>query len=64
MFFIAEASESPVEGKPAKMREAQLQLQRKLQQREHIQKQRQLENESPVRTIFEIRNYITHNLKI
>ncbi|XP_033208716.1 uncharacterized protein LOC117167696 [Belonocnema kinseyi] len=44
-----ETSESPIAGKPVKLREAQLQLQRKLQQREQIrdQKQRHLENESP-----------------
>ncbi|XP_051176710.1 uncharacterized protein LOC127291561 isoform X2 [Leptopilina boulardi] len=44
-----EISESPVDVKSGKLREAQLQLQRKLQQREHVrdQKQRQLENESP-----------------
>ncbi|RLU23742.1 hypothetical protein DMN91_003948 [Ooceraea biroi] len=37
---ISDLPTTPVSGKPAKLREAQLQLQRKLQQREHIKDQK------------------------
>ncbi|XP_011634538.1 uncharacterized protein LOC105425456 [Pogonomyrmex barbatus] len=37
---VSDLSTTPVSGKPAKLREAQLQLQRKLQQREHIKDQK------------------------
>jgi len=37
---ISDLPTMPVSGKPAKLREAQLQLQRKLQQREHIKDQK------------------------
>jgi len=38
--MISDLSSTSVSGKPAKLREAQLQLQRKLQQREHIKDQK------------------------
>lgn len=50
---------TPISGKPVKLREAQLQLQRKLQQREHIkdQKHRYLDN------VIQVYN-IVYNLSI
>lgn len=52
----------PTSGKPAKLREAQLQLQRKLQQREHIRDQKHRHLDTIVQ-VDSIHSYLLQAIK-
>lgn len=66
MFFWTESNTdlhiTPISGKSGKLREAQLQLQRKLQQREHIrdQKHRHLDTIIQVEKCYVLKTYVTY----